>query len=64
MFYVAEKDREWGSLQVQALAKVLLLGMMAVRNTDADVNVIGLIGERGREVREFLEKNLGEGRVG
>ena len=35
------------------------MGMIA-RNTKADVNVIGLIGERGREVREFLEKNLGE----
>jgi len=32
---------------------------MMARNTNADVNVIGLIGERGREVREFLEKNLG-----
>jgi flagellum-specific ATP synthase len=33
---------------------------MVARNTDADVNVIALIGERGREVREFLEKDLGE----
>jgi flagellum-specific ATP synthase len=33
---------------------------MIARNTRADVNVIGLVGERGREVREFLEKNLGE----
>jgi flagellum-specific ATP synthase len=33
---------------------------MMARNTNADVNVIGLIGERGREVREFLEKNLGK----
>src|SRR5690606_13751543 len=33
-------------------------GMMA-RNTKADVNVIALVGERGREVREFLERDLG-----
>ena len=41
------------------VGKSILMGMMA-KNTDAHVNVIGLIGERGREVREFLEKNLGE----
>ncbi len=35
------------------------MGMIA-RNTRADVNVIGLIGERGREVREFIERDLGE----
>jgi len=36
-----------------------LLGMLA-RNSDADVNVIALVGERGREVREFLDISLGE----
>lgn len=41
------------------VGKSTLLGMMA-RNTTADVNVIGLIGERGREVREFLQRDLGE----
>lgn len=40
------------------VGKSTLLGMIA-RNTEADVNVIGLIGERGREVRDFLEKDLG-----
>lgn len=40
------------------VGKSTLLGMIA-RNTEAEVNVIGLIGERGREVREFLENDLG-----
>jgi flagellum-specific ATP synthase len=40
------------------VGKSVLLGMMA-RYTSADVNVIGLIGERGREVNEFLERDLG-----
>lgn len=39
--------------------KSTLLGMIA-RNARADINVISLIGERGREVREFLENDLGE----
>ncbi len=41
------------------VGKSTLLGMIA-RNTNADVNVIALIGERGREVREFIENDLGE----
>ncbi|NIZ47447.1 FliI/YscN family ATPase [Entomospira nematocerorum] len=41
------------------VGKSTLLGMIA-RNSDADVNVIALIGERGREVREFIENELGE----
>lgn len=39
------------------VGKSVLLGMIA-RNTNADVNVIALIGERGREVKEFIEKDL------
>jgi len=41
------------------VGKSVLLGMIA-RNTDAEVNVIALIGERGREVREFIERDLTE----
>jgi ATP synthase in type III secretion protein N len=41
------------------VGKSTLLGMIA-RNAQADVNVISLIGERGREVREFIENDLGE----
>lgn len=41
------------------VGKSMLLGMMA-RGTTADVNVIAMIGERGREVREFIESSLGE----
>ncbi|WP_210363819.1 flagellar protein export ATPase FliI [Bacillus sp. REN3] len=40
------------------VGKSTLLGMIA-RNTTADLNIIGLIGERGREVREFIERDLG-----
>ncbi len=41
------------------VGKSTLLGMIA-RNTEADINVIALVGERGREVRDFIEKSLGE----
>jgi flagellum-specific ATP synthase len=52
------KGQRMGIFSGSGVGKSVLMGMIA-RNTSADVNVIGLIGERGREVREFLEKNLG-----
>jgi flagellar protein export ATPase FliI len=47
-----------GLFAAAGVGKSTLLGMIA-RNTEAEVNVIGLIGERGREVRDFLEHDLG-----
>ncbi|MDP4381158.1 EscN/YscN/HrcN family type III secretion system ATPase, partial [Escherichia coli] len=41
------------------VGKSTLMGMLA-RHASAEVNVIALIGERGREVREFIEDSLGE----
>ncbi len=47
-----------GVFAAAGVGKSTLLGMLA-RNTEADINVIALIGERGREVRDFLEHDLG-----
>lgn len=55
----AGKGQRLGVFSGSGVGKSTLIGMIA-RNTAADVNVIALIGERGREVRDFIEQDLGE----
>jgi flagellum-specific ATP synthase len=58
-FITCGRGQRVGIFGGSGVGKSTLLGMMA-RNTAADLTVMGLVGERGREVREFLEESLGE----
>ena len=53
------KGQRLGIFSGSGVGKSTLLGMIA-RYTSADLNVIAMIGERGREVREFIENDLGD----
>lgn len=57
--FTVGKGQRIGILSGTGVGKSVLLGMMA-KYTTADVSVIALIGERGREVKDFIERNLGE----
>lgn len=58
-FLTCGKGQRLGIFSGSGVGKSLLLGMIA-RFTAADINVIALVGERGREVRDFIERDLGE----
>ena len=53
------RGQRMGIFSGSGVGKSTVMGMIA-RNAEADVNVISLIGERGREVRDFIEESLGE----
>ena len=58
-FLTTCQGQRLGIFSGSGIGKSTLLAMMA-RNTDAEVSIIGLIGERGREAKEFIEDHLGE----
>ena len=58
-FLTCCRGQRMGIFSASGVGKSVLLSMLS-RNSTANVNVIGLIGERGREVREFISNDLGE----
>lgn len=58
-FITAGKGQRLAIMAGSGVGKSVLMGMVA-RNTSADINVIAMIGERGREVLEFIQSDLGE----
>ena len=58
-FITAGKGQRLAIMAGSGVGKSVLMGMIS-RNTNADINVIALIGERGREVLEFIQSDLGE----
>src|SRR6202789_1999801 len=61
-FLTCCRGQRLGIFAGSGVGKSVLLSMLA-RNVDADITVIGLVGERGREVQEFLQDDLGAGGV-
>jgi len=58
-FLTVGRGQRLGLFAPSGVGKSILLGMMT-RYTEADVTVVGLVGERGREVKEFIDQSLGE----